>query len=208
MSLTGCKKSDPPRSGDGGTPADCTTGTCPEAKCCCCVTSAAIENVRAFGAEGLVSPNTGMKLYNGHIFDFRIEMTFAAGSSGISDCVMEWWEKTNRPYTAAMSADTWTDMYAVLSSSPTLQPWTDRTVLCPDGGSTTVVIHDPPSLGNAPGITKSRTLEFKLVVKSGSGCSCGITSATATATQVLVMVDGVLDDSACSFTIGSSSTTP
>jgi hypothetical protein len=31
MSLTGCNKSDRPSSEDGGTPTDCTTGTCPDA---------------------------------------------------------------------------------------------------------------------------------------------------------------------------------
>jgi hypothetical protein len=54
----------------------------------------------------------------------------------------------------------------------------------------------------------TRTLEFRLVVKSGTGCTCGHTSATATATQVLQMVNGSLVTAGTSFTIGPSSTTP
>jgi hypothetical protein len=190
------------------TPCGSTAQPCP-AKCCCCVTNAVIENVRSFGAGGFLDPTPPpMTMYNGHAFDFRIEMTFAAGASGTSDCVLEWWEKTNRPYVAVMQQNTWTDMYSTYAQSPTLGPWVNRTVPCPGGGSLTVVILDPPSLGNAPGRTLTRTLEFRLVAKSGSGCSCAKTSATATATQVLVMVNGVLDASASSFTIGASSSTP
>jgi hypothetical protein len=200
------KKTTPPTAGNGATPAGCTTTPCP--KCCCCVTSAQIENVRYFGAEGIISPNTGSRLFNGHIFDFRIEMTFAAGSSGSSDCVMEWWEKTNRPAITGHQPIVWSDMYAFYSQSPTLQPWTNRRVPCPGGGSTTVVIHDPPSLGNAPGRTLTRTLEFRLIARSGSGCACAIASATATATQVLQMVDGQLVAEGTSFTVGPSSRTP
>lgn len=199
--LAGCSKPDSPPSSapTAGTPAACTTGTCP--KCCCCVTSAVIENVHAFGAAGYVDPTPPpMRMYNGHIFDFRIEMTFAAGSSGTSDCALEWWEKVNIPAIPGHQPNTWTDMYAFYSQSPTLGPWVNRTIPCPNGGSTTVVIHDPPSLGNAPGQTLTRTLEFRLVAKSGSGCSCGKTSVTVTAKQVLVMVNGTLDTSASSFT--------
>ena len=179
---------------------------CP--KCCCCVTSVAIENVTFFAAAGIISPNTGSRLNNGHIFDYRIEMTFAAGSQGTSDCTLEWWEKVNIPAIPGHQPNVWTDMYSLYSQSPTLSPWTNRSIPCPGGGPLTIVIRDPPSLGNAPGRTLTRTLEFRLVVKSGSGCGCAVTSATATATQVLVMVNGTLDGSASSFTIGPSSQTP
>ncbi len=199
------KKPTPPTSGSGGAPASGTTTTCPD--CNCCVTSVVIENVTYFGPAGLVSPNTGSRLYNGHIFDFRSEMTFTGGASK-SDCVLEWWEKVNLPAIPGHMPNTWMDLYSFYSQSPTLAPWVNRTNPCPTGGSRTVVIRDPPSLGNAPGRTLTRTLDFKLVVKSGTSCPCSITSATATATQVLVMVNGVLDASASSFTIGTSSSTP
>lgn len=186
----------------------CTTAS----PCCGCVTSVAIQNVRSFsGATGFVSPNTGRTLYNGHAFDFVMNLAFSAGSSGTSDCTCEWWERVNLPAHATHPAGTWTEMMTVGSpGSPTFGPWDRRVIPCPGGGNLTVTITDPPSLGNAPGRTLTRTLEFRLVARSGSGsgCGCGIASATATATQVLVMVNGTLDTSASSFTIGSSSTTP
>lgn len=188
-----------------GTPP---SGTQPCPDCNCCVTSAAIGSVTTFfGATGFVSPNTGSTLYNGHAFNFRIEMTFSGGASS-SDCVLEWWEKVNIPAVPGHQPNTWMDLYSIYSQSPTLAPWVNRTVPCPGGGNLTVTITDPPSLGRAPGRTLTRTLEFRLVVRSGSSCPCAITSATATATQVLVMVNGVMDANASSFTIGASSTTP
>ena len=191
------------------TPTSCTGTGCPP--CCCCVTSAVIENVRSFGSEGFGTGTYygGIVAANGHAFDFRIEMTFAAGASGRSDCVMEWWEKVNLPAHATHPVGTWTEMLTVGSpGSPTFSPWANRVMPCPGGGNSTVIITDPPGLGNAPARTLTRTLEFRLVARSGGGCGCGTSSATATATQVLVMVNGVLDTSASSFTIGSSSTTP
>jgi hypothetical protein len=174
------------------------------------VVSVTIQNVRSYsGSTGFVSPNTGNTLYNGHAFDFVMNFSFAAGGSGTSDCTCEWWEKVNLPAHATHPAGTWTEMITVGSpGSPTFNPWANRVIPCPAGGNLTVTITDPPSLGNAPGRTLTRTLEFRLIAKSGTGCSCSITSATATATQVLVMVNGVLDASASSFTIGASSTTP
>ena len=71
------KKPTPPSSGSGAAPTCSPTLPCATpspTKCCCCVTSAAIENVRYFGNPGITSPNTGSPLSNGHIFDFRIEM--------------------------------------------------------------------------------------------------------------------------------------
>ena len=190
------------------TPTNCTSSTCPP--CCCCVTSAVIENVRNFGPEGFGTGTYygGIVASNGHAFDFRIQMTFAAGATGRSDCVMEWWERVNLPAITGHTAGTWTDMLALVPNSPTFGPWGSRVTPCPGGGNLTVTITDPPSLGNAPGRTQTRTLEFRLVVRSSGGCGCGLTSATATATQVLVMVNGVLDTNASSFTIGPSSTTP
>ncbi len=180
MCLTGCKNSEKPSAGsDAG--AACDGGAAACSKCCCCVTSVAIKNVRAF--------NNGSQF--GHQFDFEIKMTFASGSAGKSDCVLEWWEKTNVPALTGHSPNTWTDMFANFSTSPTFDPWNNRTVPCPGGGPLTVTIMDPPALGIRPGRTTKRTLEFRLKVKSGGGCSCGSAEASATATQVLEIVNGV-----------------
>lgn len=189
------------------TPTNSTGTNCPP--CCCCVTSVSIGNVRSYsGTTGFVSPNTGSTLYNGHAFDFAMNFSFAAGASGSSDCTCEWWEKVNLPAISGHQAGRWTEMLALAPGSPTFGPWANRVAPCPGGGNLTVTITDPPSLGNAPGRTLTRTLEFRLVARSGGGCGCGTASATATATQVLVMINGALDTSASSFTIGPSSTTP
>lgn len=187
----------PPSSGSGAsTPPTNPTQPCPD--CNCCVTSVVIENVTPF--------NNGSQA--GHSYDFRINMTYSGGTSGTSNCVLEWWERTNVTYLPNQQANTWMELYAFYPQSPTFSPWTNRSIPCPGGGSSTVVINDPPALGIRPGRTVTRTLDFRLKVKSGSSCPCSVTSATATATQVLVMVNGVLDNSASSFTIGPSSTTP
>ena len=183
--------------------------TCP--KCCCCVTSVAIQNVRDIGPTATpFTYGTGTAYAaNGHAFDFVMNFSYAAGSSGTSDCTFEWNERVNLPAHATHPAGTWTEMYTVGSpTSPIWIPWTNRVIPCPGGGPLSVTFVDPPGLGNAPGRTLTRTLEFRLVARSGSGCSCTKTSATATATQVLVMVNGILDRSASSFTIGPSSQTP
>ncbi len=202
------KKPTPPSAGSGANAPANPVQPCP--KCNCCVTSVAIGNVRFFsGSTGFVSPNTGNTLHNGHAFEFTMNFSFAGGTAGTSDCTCEWWERVDLPAHATHPANTWTEMITVGSpGSPTFNPWANRVIPCPGGGNLSVTITDPPSLGNAPGRTLTRTLEFKLVAKSGSGCPCAITSATATAKQVLVMVNGVLDTAASSFTIGASSQTP
>ena len=149
-----------------------------------------------------------MNFSNGHAFDFVMSFNFQAGSKGRSDASFEWNEKVNLPAHATHPAGTWTDMYTVGSpTSPIWIPWTNRTVPCPNGGDMTVTFTDPPSLGNAPGRTLTRTLEFRLVTKSGAACSCSKNTITATATQVLVMVDGVVNEAQSSFTIGATTET-
>lgn len=199
MCLSGCDAPTSPQAGSGDSPAAPTTVPCPHCNCCCCVTSAAIQNARSGG----VRPGN-----LGHSFDFVIGMDFAAGSAGRSDCALEWWERTNVPYTTGMAANTWTNMFALVPTSPTFGPWNNRVVPCPAGGSLSVTIVDIPSLASRPGRNVTRTLEFRLTVTSGGGCSCSYTSATARATQVLQMVNGALVADGSSFTIGESSTTP
>ncbi len=156
-----------------------TQAPCP--KCSCCVTLVAIQNISAY--------NTGARF--GHKYDFAIEMLYAAGACGTCDCVLEWWEKTNLPAVPGHPPNAWTDLYAAYSQSPTFDPWKNRTVPCPGGGSSTVTIMDPPALGIRPGRTTQRTLEFRLTVKSCSTGSCANASLTATATQVLEIINGV-----------------
>lgn len=165
------------------TPPGCTSAPC---ECCCCVTSLAIQNItRIDTAERM-----------GHSFNTVIGLTYT-GSGAKKRCVLEWWEKTNVPYTAGMQADTWTDMFQLMGGA-SFGAWNARTEPCP--GSETVTDTDPPSLGRWPGRTVTRTLEFRIVVKSGPGCSCANASSQLTAKQVLVMVNKNPDWSSSSFT--------
>lgn len=201
------KDTTPPSSGSGATPAVCATAPCPLAsKCCCCVSSIAIQNVRSVGNTPQFIAGTWIA--NGHAFDLVIQMTFAAGSSGSSNCSFQWWERVNIPAISGHPPNSWTDMFALVPTSPTFDPWNNRIIPCPGGGNLTVTVVDIPSLGSAPGVTQTRTLEFRLVVKSGAGCACGFATSTATATEVLQMVNGTLVAAGTSFVIGPSSTTP
>lgn len=179
-----------------GSKAPC--GGATPTKCCCCTNSVTIQNVQSFTTPPIV--RGGTTVANGHSFDLVIDMTYTAGTAGKSDCVLEWNEKTNLPAIPGHSPNTWTDMFALFPTSVTFAPWNNRVVPCPAGGGLSVTIVDIPSLGNPPGVTQTRTLEFRLSVKSGAGCCCGSASATATATQVLTMVNGALVPAGTSFT--------
>jgi len=181
---------------------------CP--KCNCCVTSVAIQNLQPIGPTATRFRYGTIDYYasNGHSFDFVVNFTFAGGTGGTSDCTIEWWEKVDQPALGGHPANTWTNMFTSFPTNIIWIPWNNRVIPCPGGGNLTVTLTDPPTLGNAPGRTMTRTLEFRLVAKSGTGCTCAKTSATVTAKQVLVMVNGTLDTSASSFTIDPATSTP
>lgn len=189
-------KSNPPSSRAAASSSG-TGAPCPP--CCGCVTSAVIQNVQAFTTPPIF--RGGGWVANGHSFDFVIQMSFSAGTGGTVDCTFEWWEKCNVPAIPGHAANTWTDMFALVPTSPTFSPWNNRVVPCPAGGNLTVTIVDVPGLGNPPGVTQSRTLEFRLMVKSGGGCGCANGCLMARARQELVMVNGSLVSADCSFTI-------
>jgi hypothetical protein len=158
--------------------------------CYCCVSSVAISNVSR------IDNATHM----GHSFDFVINMrrTTEHGPRLEPECTLEWWEKTNVPAIPGHAPNTWTDMFALLPTSPTFAPWRNRPTTC--DAASTVTINDPPALGKRPGRTVTRTLEFDLKVKSGPGGTCATAQASATAKQVLVMVSGAPDWTSSSFT--------
>ena len=196
--MPGCNSSPSPSSRPAASSSAGTTVSC--SKCCGCVNDAVIQNVQSFGSTPIT--RGGGVVANGHSFDFVITMAFTGcAGAATSDCTLEWWEKTNVPAIAGASATTWTDMFALVPTSPTFSPWANRVVPCPAGGDLSVTIVDVPSLGNPPGVTQTRTLEFRLTVKSGGGCTCGSASKTARATQVLQMVNGSLVATGTSFTI-------
>ena len=158
--------------------------------CYCCVSSVAIKNISR------IDNATHM----GHSYDLEIQMARSTqyGPRLAPECTLEWWEKTNVPYTAGMAANTWTNMFRLLPTSPTFNPWHNRSTAC--DANSTVTINDPPALGKRPGRTVTRTLEFDLKVKSGPGGSCANSEQSATATQVLTMVNGAPDWANSSFT--------
>ena len=138
---------------------------------------------------------------NGHSFDFVINMSFAAGTAGTSDCTLEWWEKVDG-LGIGQTANTWTEMLKFARTSVTFDPWNNRVVPCPGGGNLTVTIVDIPSLGaQSPSFSGDRTLEFRLMIKSGGGCGCANGCLMAKAKQVLTMVNGALVAANCSFKI-------
>ncbi len=200
----------PPSTGSGAaSPPSTAVRTC--TRCCCCVVDANIRNVRLFTTtpQAVVYGSHTMTFTNGHAFDFVMQFNYLSGPGGVTDCSFEWNERVNLPAHATHPANTWTEMYTVGSpTSPIWIPWTTKTAPCPGGGNLTVTFTDPPSLGNQPGRTIRRTLEFRLVARSNGACGCGVTSVTCEATQVLVMVNGVLDTTASSFTIGTKTTLP
>jgi len=184
---TSCDRSTSRSSGaPGGTASPTATST--RCNCDCCVTSITIQNINR------INNATHM----GHSFDAVIALSYT-GAGAKRSCLLEWWEKTNVPYfPPAQTANTWHDMFALIPTSPTLQPWVNRAEPCP--GNTTVTINDPPSLGRRPGRTVTRTLKFRIVVKSAAGGACANVSLSATATQVLAMVNGAPVWSSSSYT--------
>jgi hypothetical protein len=160
------------------------------ADCPCCADGITISNINRIDIP------TRM----GHSFDVDMNLMYpASGPQG--RCILEWWEKTNVPYTTGMAPDTWTDMFALLPTSPTLAPWVNRSEVC--ASSSPVKITDPPSLSRNPGRTVTRTLEFRIVINSMPATSeggCGSATQKVTAKQVLAMVNGAPDWAASSFT--------
>jgi hypothetical protein len=159
------------------------------AACPCCADSMSIGNINR------IDNATHM----GHSFDTNMGLSYpASGPSG--SCTLEWWEKTNVPYTPGMSPNTWTNMYQLLGGA-SFERWNNRREEC--ATSSVVKDTDPPSLGKTPGRTVTRTLDFRIVINSmppTSDGGCSAASQQITATQILAMVNGAPDWAASSFT--------
>lgn len=141
-------------------------------KCCGCIEDIKIKNIKKI--------NSGRSY--GHSFDTAFSLKYVKTKGEANDATLEWWEKTNRGYTAAMGAanNVWYDMTQDPETSDSFTAWAGRSKPCP--GKETVTDTDPPKASlDRP----ARTLEFKITVKSGSGCECAHESKTLTAKQVL-----------------------
>jgi hypothetical protein len=127
----------------------------------------------------------------GHSFNTIIDLVYT-GADPKRSCSLQWFERTDVPYVAGMAANTWTDMTQIPRTASSFSgTWGARKEPCP--GSETVTDFDPPSIAKRPGRTVMRTLEFRIVVNSGSGCTCGSSQLQVTATQVLAMDNAAPD---------------
>ena len=172
------------------------------ADCPCCADGLAITNIR----------KTDNKQRIGHEFDVNVDLQYpASGPQGSypasgppGSCILEWWEKSDKPSVPGVCPNTWTDMYAFYLQSPDLQSpdvqvpsfdlWKNRDETC--ASSSRVTMSDDPHMGKIPGRTETRTLEFKIKVNSmpaTSDSGCEHASQEVTAKQVLVMVNGAAD---------------
>lgn len=145
--------------------------------CSCCVETLAIQNASSIMGGGRY----------GHKFDLVAGLDHQqTNKKGFQDCILKWEEKSSRPsiwqaQNHKMKPNIWYDGFARVPTSPTFDGWTKkRNKPCP--GKETATITDDPSISvNA----EARTLQFRLTVKSSSGCESPTQSLTVTARQVL-----------------------
>jgi len=153
----------------------CSKGTAPPAgpqNCVCCIENIRIINVRNIAAG---------QLY-GHEFQTEFTLRYVPSTGAASDCTLRWMEKTNRGYTARMRAanNTWYDMTQDPETSGSFVAWAARTKPCP--GNETSTDTDPPQASLA---LPARTLEFRIIVNSGTGAKCTKPTMCVTAKQTL-----------------------
>jgi hypothetical protein len=155
-------------------------GTPPDG-CCCCVESIDLTD---FWWQNWTS---GAQPMAGHFFRPVIKLKYG-GAGAHRSCTLEWWEKTNQPYTLVPQPNSWTRITDKKAGS--IEKWAQQ-VKEPCPGSETITLMDPPSLAEGGDRSLTRVLEFRIVVNSGSGCSsCGNARLQATARQTLVMEKG------------------
>ena len=84
------------------------------AGCPCCAESVSINGLDKF-EEGN---------WKGHQFIAAVELKYPEkGPSG--NCTLEWWEKTNKPYTVKMQKNQWNDMYALYPNGAPFTDWNE-----------------------------------------------------------------------------------
>jgi len=100
--------------------------------CCCGVEGLKIQNIRQYRSGDLY----------GHQFDLVVKLEYKlTNKKSPCDCNLKWEEKTNRVYFHTMKANQWNDMFVLLLSSPTFDPWTKgRKKPCPGKETITITI--------------------------------------------------------------------
>lgn len=104
-------------------------------------------------------------------------------------CEIEWWEYTNDPYINGINENTWVDLTKIDTAT---SYFSFPSYI--SGGQINDI--DEPALD--PKIrqngTGSRTLHFKIVLKSGKGCTCEKPEVVRKATQFLKWNNGKMSD--------------
>jgi hypothetical protein len=175
-----------------GPPASLHRQSNPDA-CCCCAESIDLSD---FWLE----EDWGEHLA-GHFFRPVIKLVYK-GTGAHKSCRLEWWEKTNVPYSLVPTPGVWTQITDPKAGS--IEMW-NKQVKEPCPGSETIKLLDPPSVAKTSGgtgRTVTRILEFRIIVDSGAGCSvCGKSLVKATAKQTLVIVNGNVDKTKSKFEV-------
>jgi hypothetical protein len=157
----------------------------PGGNCCCCPKGL---DLNRFTYQGDM-----FGTHSGHNWDPKVDLDYTPAAAKQS-CDMEWWEKTNRPYSEVPAFDTWTRITNPKAGS--IEHWDKRKEPCP--GKESVYLTDPPSVPHdgKQGNTYTRVLEFRIRVTSGCP-SCG--EKRGTAVQTLVVEDGKVNEKKSSF---------
>lgn len=138
--------------------------------CCCCVEDLKIGSLKEIAKKWAM----------GHEFDVIASLKYIQNEIH-TDCRYEWWEKTNNPAFLWVPPGVWVDFH---KHKPDLFPsWKARKRPCP--GSELMKDHDEPTLTFLSDETDSRSLLFKIRVRSGKGCPCAKNSITIRAEQYL-----------------------
>jgi hypothetical protein len=135
----------------------------------------------------------------GHEFDTTIDLNYT-GKGAHQSCTLEWWERSNFPPNKKHAPNTWIDIHAV---DPFSFGWWDkgRSKPCP-GDKETLKDTDQPQQGTHEGSTprtRTRVLEFRIIVRSAAGCPCDDACIRMTARQTLKVDNGVPDWANSSF---------
>jgi hypothetical protein len=152
-----------------------------EEKCCCCVEGIDIN----FPAIQLID----LAVAWGHEFKTTFRLNYVK-SDKEGDCTIEWWERTDKPYTPTMVGNgpmTWNDMTKDPATAWNFdESWGKRKKPCPDKED--VPDFDEPTIPKW-WKTDRRILQFAIVVRSAKDCPCDTISITKFLTQELSVKD-------------------
>ncbi|HEX5104217.1 MAG TPA: hypothetical protein VFV87_10425 [Pirellulaceae bacterium] len=95
-----------------------------------------IKQVKIVGTPQQVNKPTRFGPTIGH--QFVVEIL----AEDIGNCRLQWWEKTERPYTPGMLPGVWCDLFALHPQSDVFAPWRGHVSM----GPAEIQLHDPPGI--------------------------------------------------------------